>query len=117
MQQLSLAFIPRAAAGTTGCFVRTVNISVSDGEENHGNYVKGVGRMGSSTFQCMGNGVSWTVRGTWGRAFLCDTMTPPCEHARTLSLGGSTNVLEGCTTALYVDGNMKVLCRWCPKGP
>ena len=41
----------------------------------------------------------------------------PSEHARTLSLGGSTNVLEGCTTALYVHGNMKVLYRWSAKGP
>jgi len=40
-----------------------------------------------------------------------------CEHARTLSLGGNTNVLEHCTTALYVDGNMQVLYYWSAKGP
>jgi hypothetical protein len=35
----------------------------------------------------------------------------PCENARTLSLGGGTNILEGCTTALYVEVNMKARYR------
>jgi len=41
----------------------------------------------------------------------------PCEHARTLSVGGSTNLLEDCTTGLYFDGNMQVLYCWRTKGP
>jgi hypothetical protein len=37
----------------------------------------------------------------------------PCEHARTLSLSGSMNVLEGCTTELYADG---IICRFFTAG-
>lgn len=36
----------------------------------------------------------------------CDT---PPEHVRTLSVDGSTNVSEGSTVVLFIDGDVRVL--------
>jgi hypothetical protein len=62
------------------------------------------GRMGSSTFQRILDNARHLRTGFFVR--YDDTLR---ELARALSRGGSTNVLEVCTVALYVGGDRKVL--------
>jgi hypothetical protein len=116
MQQLSLAFTPLAAAGTTGCFVPPeCAIHQRFRECQRGEPWKSPERSGMYGVQHLPTHgkqrVLDSARHVGTGIFVRHDHTP-CEHARTLCLGGSTSVLEGCTMALYVDAIMKVLYRW-----